>query len=264
MSIYAIGDVQGCYEALSELLETIRFDAGKDRLWFVGDLVNRGKDSVSVLRFVRNLGPRAVTVLGNHDIHLLARACGAASPKQRDTLDEVLSAADSAELLEWLRLRSFVHSEHGYTLVHAGLLPNWSVEQSERLAREVEDELRHGDYKGFLRYHCAHELTRWSDDLEGFARLSVITSVFTRLRLCSRAGEMDFEFSGPPEKNPQELLPWFEIREGSSEPPIVFGHWSALGLHIENKTICLDSGCVWGGALTAMRLEDREIFQVRC
>ena len=262
MRTYAIGDVQGCYEPLRRLLDKIGFDEAADRLWFVGDLVNRGPDSLSVLRFVKGLGPSAVAVMGNHDLHLMCRAEGIAPPKRLDTLDDVLSAGDRDELIGWLRRLPFIHREGGYVLSHAGLLPQWSTLKAAELAREVESRLRGADYRDFLRYQAGYHVSTWSDDLSGFARWSCIASVFTRLRCCTAGGDMALSFSGLPADAPAGFSPWFALPRASADETILYGHWSALGLHLENDTVCLDSGCVWGGPLTALRLEDRKIFQV--
>ncbi len=262
MATYAIGDVQGCYDPLRRLLDEVGFDPEADRLWFTGDLVNRGPDSLAVLRLVKRLGPSAVAVLGNHDLHLMRRAEGIAPPKRLDTLDGVLSAGDRDELIGWLRHLPLIHREDGYLLVHAGLLPEWTARKATELAREVESGMRAAGYKDFLRYQAGREATTWSDDLSGFARWSCIVSGFTRLRCCTAAGEMALSFSGLPADAPAGFDPWFALPRKSADQTILYGHWSALGLHLENDTVCLDSGCVWGGPLTALRLEDRKIFQV--
>jgi len=261
MAIYAIGDVQGCYDALQRLLEKVRFDVARDRLWFAGDLVNRGPDSLSVLRFVKGLGNAAVTVLGNHDIHLLCRASEVVRAKKRDTLDEVLHAPDRADLVDWLRTRPLMHSEAGYVLVHAGLLPQWSTGEAAALAGEVSSLIRSDEGVHFLRYHIGHNLTSRPDD-GGFPRVSFALNAFTRLRICTVRGKMEFTYSGPLEGVPAGFRPWFALIAPESEETVLFGHWAALGFHSENRAICLDSGCVWGGRLTALRLEDRKAFQV--
>lgn len=265
MSIYAIGDVQGCFSALVSLLEHCGFDAGRDRLWFVGDLVNRGPGSLETLRFVKALGDRATTVLGNHDLHLLCVAEGFARHHSGDTLEPVLQAPDRDELLHWLRHRPLLHHEADHVLVHAGLLPQWTVEESVGLAREVEQALQGDHYRDFLRVMYGNEPRQWTPGLEGMDRLRVILNAFTRLRLCTAEGSMEFSHKGEPRHLPEGYMPWYEVPgRRSREDPIVCGHWSALGLHLDAKVLALDTGCLWGGELTAVRLEDRALFQVPC
>jgi bis(5'-nucleosyl)-tetraphosphatase (symmetrical) len=258
MPVYAIGDVQGCYRALRALLAEIRFDPAQDRLWFTGDLVNRGPQSLEVLRLVRDLGDRAVCVLGNHDLHLLAVAAGAASLKKHDTLDQVLAAPDRDELLQWLRSRPLLHhdEELGYTLIHAGLLPPWDLAAARRLAREVETALQ-SDAHGDLFKHMYGDLPdRWNEHLRGFERLRVCVNAFTRLRYCDLDGGMDLRFKGSPGTQPVDMLPWFLVpTRRSRDLQIIFGHWSTLGRWRGNGVVCLDSGCLWGGSLTAARLD---------
>lgn len=265
MAIYAVGDIQGCYAELQQLLEQIRFDPARDKLWLVGDLVNRGPDSLQVLRFVKSLGDSAITVLGNHDLHLLAVSEGTASLHRSDTLDEVLSAPDRGELLAWLRQQRLLHVEEDHVLVHAGLLPQWSVKKAADLAHEVEQALRGDDYAVFLARMYGNVPHDWNDGLKGYKRLRVIVNALTRLRICTRQGEMEFRFKGEVDNIPDGYLPWFEVPERKSrKATIVFGHWSALGLMATPSAIALDTGCLWGGPLTAVRLEDRQLFQVSC
>ncbi len=265
MATYAVGDIQGCYVELQQLLEQIRFDPAQDQLWLVGDLVNRGPDSLQVLRLVKSLGDRAITVLGNHDLHLLAVAEGAAELHHSDTLDEVLSAPDRDELLAWLRQQRLLHAEGDFVLVHAGLVPQWSVKQAAGLAREVESALRGDDYATFLARMYGNAPHNWDDDLDGYKRLRVITNAFTRMRICTPQGEMEFRFKGEVDRIPAGYLPWFEVPERKSrKATVIFGHWSALGLKVTPNVIALDTGCLWGGPMTAIRLEDRQLFQVSC
>jgi bis(5'-nucleosyl)-tetraphosphatase (symmetrical) len=263
MATYAIGDVQGCEEPLVRLLEHIAFDGRRDRLWFVGDLVNRGPDSLGVLRRVRALGDAAVVVLGNHDVHLLARAYGVGRVGRRDTLDAVLAAPDRDDLVEWLRARPLVHREGGYLLVHAGLLPAWSGADAERLAREAEAALR-DETRTTQVLDAYYHAASWDESLAGAARAGAVLAVLTRLRTCTPAGEVCDEFSGPPAAAPSGYVPWFAVpgRRSAGET-VIFGHWAALGLHVTCDLCALDTGCVWGNALTALRLEDRAVFQVR-
>jgi bis(5'-nucleosyl)-tetraphosphatase (symmetrical) len=265
MAIYAVGDVQGCHEELARLLDDIRFDNAVDKLWLVGDLVNRGPGSLEVLRLVKSLGDSAITVLGNHDLHLLAVAEGVAELNRHDTLDEILNAPDRDELLNWLRNQRLLHAQDGYVLVHAGLLPQWSVPQAEYLAREVETALRGGDYATFLSRMYGNLPDHWNDNLSGYNRLRVIVNAFTRMRICTKEGEMEFKFKGEVENIPAGFQPWFEISNRASRDAIVIvGHWSALGLLLRENVIALDTGCLWGGPMSAIRLEDRQLFQVSC
>jgi bis(5'-nucleosyl)-tetraphosphatase (symmetrical) len=265
MAIYAIGDVQGCHVELVQLLDKIQFDASHDQLWLVGDLVNRGPDSLVVLRLVKSLGDSAITVLGNHDLHLLAVAVGVAKLHSSDTLDEVLHAPDRDELLLWLRHQKLLHTEKDFVLVHAGLLPSWTVKQATILASEAEQALQGSQYIELLAHMYGNQPNHWRDDLVGYDRLRVIINAFTRLRICTDDGEMEFKFKGETQDIPRGYRPWFDIpKRASADATIIFGHWSALGLLHQEKIIALDTGCLWGGALTAIRLEDRKIFQVMC
>ena len=263
MATYAVGDIQGCGAEFRQLLEQMRFDPAQDKLWLVGDLVNRGPDSLEVLRFVRSLGDAAITVLGNHDLHLLAVAEGVAELHHTDTLDEILNAPDRDELLAWLRGQRLLYNEGDYVLVHAGLVPQWSVEQAANLAREVEAALRGPDYATFLQRMYGNAPHTWDDELTGYKRLRVIVNAFTRMRICTPGGEMEFRFKGELPDIPEGYLPWYEVpKRKSRKATVIFGHWSALGL--ESKVIALDTGCLWGGPMSAIRLEDRELFQVEC
>ena len=261
MATYAIGDLQGCADELDALLAQLPFDAARDRLWFVGDLVNRGPKSLAALRRVHALGERAVVVLGNHDFHLLRRAAGHARNRADDTLDEVLAAPDAPQLIEWLRHRPLMHAEDGYAMVHAGLLPQWSIEKALALAREVEAALRGPRYREFLGELYGAEPRAWRDDLAGWDRLRVIVNAMARLRFCTPSGDMDVEAKG--RDAPPGYRPWFELRP-DGEATILCGHWSALGLKLTPKLAALDTGCVWGGSLSALRLADRKLFQLPC
>jgi len=265
MATYAIGDIQGCHEALERLLDTIRFDPAADRLWLVGDLVNRGPGSLATLRFVRSLGPAAVTLLGNHDLHLITVAEGYARLHRSDTIGDILAAPDRDELLDWLRRQKLMHVEDGVAMVHAGLLPQWTVEEALGLAREFEAALQAPDHRTLLATMYGNEPDAWRDDLVGADRLRVIVNAMTRMRLCTPEGRMEFRHKGRAENLPAGFIPWFHVPDRRSRDALViFGHWSALGLYPTDNVIGLDSGCLWGGALTALRLEDRQVFQVRC
>ena len=265
MSTYAVGDLQGCFREFQQLLELIRFDPARDKLWLVGDLVNRGPDLLAVLRHVKSLGDAAITVLGNHDLHLLAVAAGVAELHRSDTISDILHAPDREELLTWLRGQRLLHTEGNFVLVHAGLLPEWTAPQAAALAREVETALHGKHYHEFLTRMYGNTPDRWSEDLTGYKRLRVITNACTRMRITTENGEMEFKFKGVVEDCPEGYMPWFEVPHRASRDAVVIsGHWSALGLIVRDDVIALDTGCLWGGTLTAIRLEDRKTFQVPC
>ena len=259
MAVWAVGDVQGCVVELEALLGRIGFTPGRDRLWFVGDLVNRGPGSLEVLRRVERLGESAVVVLGNHDLHLLAVARGGARLRGGDrTLQPILDAPDREHLLDWLQARALLHHDaaFGYTMLHAGLPPQWDLALARRSANELESALR-GEHSGALFEAMYGNLPdRWRDDLEGDDRLRFITNALTRLRVCDSTGRMRLEFKGPLEEMPPDVVPWFRApRRRWAGARIVCGHWSALGYVDENGVLGLDTGCVWGGTLTAQRLD---------
>lgn len=267
MARYAIGDIQGCYDELRVLLDKVKFDPARDRVWFVGDLVNRGPKSLSTLRFIRSLGDAAVTVLGNHDIYLLRIVCEEDSDfirKRRDTLQPILEAPDRDTLIDWLRQQPLMHVEDSFAMVHAGLLPIWTVPQAAALAEEVHTALASDDWRGLLMQLWGNQPTNWDDGLTGIERLRVTVNAMTRMRFCNRDGDMEFETKGPPDKAPAGHYPWFaHPLRASRDTTLVVGHWSALGLRVQPDLIALDTGCVWGERLTALRLEDRKIFQVK-
>lgn len=264
MATYAIGDVQGCLRSLQQLIDQVQFDPASDRLWFVGDLVNRGPDSLGVLRLIKNLGPSARVVLGNHDLFLLAVEEGCTELRPKDTLHNVLTAPDRDELLAWLRQQPLHHCEGEYLMIHAGLLPQWTVADTVNFAKEVKAVLSGDDYRLFLRRLSDSPIPQWTPWLTGMDRLASITRVLTRIRACSATGEMS-NFSGTPDKTPAGFFPWFHIpNRRSADTTIITGHWAALGLQIEDNHLAIDSGCVWGRHLTALRLEDRTVFQVEC
>ncbi len=257
MSIYAIGDVQGCFTALEQLLKKIQFDPVKDKLWFVGDLVNRGPDSLQVLRFVKKLGDRAITVLGNHDLHLLAIAEGLRQDKAHD-LHDTLTAPDRDELLHWLRHRPLLHHDAtlGYTMIHAGLPPQWNFTTAMHCARELEEVLRSERYHQFLGHMYGNEPTIWADSLRDWDRLRFICNCFTRLRYCTTAGELALKQKGAPGSQPVQYQPWYAVRQSDPlEGTILFGHWSTLGIYTRQGIHALDSGCVWGGTLSALQID---------
>ena len=263
MSLYAIGDIQGCHAEFLQLLELIGFSPGSDRLWLVGDLVNRGPDSLAVLRDVKALGTAAVSVLGNHDFHLLTVAAGHARLHKRDTIAAILAAPDREELLAWLRARPLVVVEDDRLLVHAGLLPQWTPATALMLSREVQAALQGDDHDAFLRNLYGDLPVAWNDALEGHDRLRVVVNACTRMRFCTADGAMEFREKRGPRHAPAGYRPWFahEAR-ASSDRQIVCGHWSTLDLLLAPNLLMLDSGCLWGGTLTAVRLEDGRVFQV--
>jgi bis(5'-nucleosyl)-tetraphosphatase (symmetrical) len=266
MATYAVGDLQGCFDSFRRLLDLCAFDPARDRLWLVGDLVNRGPRSLETLRFVKDLGTAAVTVLGNHDLYLLMVAEGGAKYRGKDdTLQAILDAPDRDELLDWLRRQALCHLENGHCLVHAGLLPQWSAGQARELAREVETALTGPQYREFILNLWGSEPASWSDDLAGWPRLRVIVNAMTRMRFCTPEGVMEFHTKGEVVNAPAGHVPWFEVPgRRSADTTLVTGHWSALGLKLLPNLLALDSGCLWGGHLTAVRLEDRKVFQVDC
>jgi bis(5'-nucleosyl)-tetraphosphatase (symmetrical) len=266
MATYAIGDIQGCYDALCRLLDSCSFDPANDRLWLVGDLVNRGPQSLETLRLIKSLGSSAITVLGNHDLYLLMVAEGGAKFRGKDdTLQPIFDAPDCSELLDWLRHQPLCYTENEYCLIHAGLLPQWTATQARELSREVEAVMQGSDYREFILNLWGSEPAGWSDDLTGWPRLRVIVNAMTRMRFCTPDGVMEFKAKGKLSNAPADHIPWFDApNRQSANSVLVTGHWSALGLKVTPNLLALDSGCLWGGHLTALRLEDRQVFQVTC
>lgn len=268
MNTYVIGDIQGCFKSLIELLDLIHFQPQTDQLWCAGDLVNRGPDSLLVLRFLLDLPRPPVVVLGNHDLHLLAAYYGYGRADPSDTLQAVLEAPDSGLLCDWLRQQPLVHLDenYGYTLLHAGLLPQWTSAQAKQYAGEVETLLKSDECKTFFAHMYGKTPDQWNEQLVGWERLRCIVNVLTRIRFCTLEGKLDFSYKGVMGGQPEGLYPWFEVpgRKSTSEK-IIFGHWAALnGQVFLPGLFALDTGCVWGRQLTAMRLEDQKLFQVKC
>jgi len=267
MSTYAIGDIQGCYDDLQRLLELIEFNPKQDTLWFVGDLVNRGPKSLKVLRFIKSLGEHAIAVMGNHDLHLLAVAHGASKIKAKDTFNDILAAPDREELIQWLRQLPFLHydSELEVILVHAGLPPQWNLAQARQYANEVETAVQ-GETQFFANMY-GDKPKQWSEELRGWDRLRFISNCFTRLRYCDAEGNLDLQKKNSPtfDTNYKNIAqqPWF-IWPNNRNTQIIFGHWAALGYHANHNVYALDSGCIWGGALTALRVEDKQVFSSPC
>jgi bis(5'-nucleosyl)-tetraphosphatase (symmetrical) len=258
MAIFAVGDIQGCCDELQQLLEIITFDPAKDKIWFVGDLVNRGPKSLETLRLIRSLGDAAVCVLGNHDLHLLALALADNAPVDDRELREVLDAPDCAELMDWLRHLPLTHycKQLDTLMVHAGVLPGWTVNDARSYASEVETALRSSKPETFLNAMYGEKPDRWSQDLSGNDRLRFITNSLTRLRFCTPDGKLDFDNKQGPDAASGQYLPWFLIPQRQTlNTRIVFGHWSALGLMDMPGLLALDTGCVWGGPLTAVQLD---------
>ena len=268
MATYAIGDIQGCYYAFTTLLARLNFNPQHDRLWLVGDLINRGNGSLEVLRWCYANQHAVVAVLGNHDLHALVIAEGFVQAHRGDTLEPLLNAPDCAELLNWLRQQHMIYAEHGYVMVHAGLLPQWSVDQALALGAEVEIALRDTHYRDFLGSMYGNLPNQWHDDLTGLDRLRIITNAMTRLRVCNENGVMEFAFKGELADVPHGLMPWFEVPNRQNKgTTIIFGHWSALATQASPvmekvNVLALDTGCLWGGLLTAFCLETKLITQV--
>lgn len=259
MAIYAIGDVQGCYSELNRLLEKISFDPANDQLWFCGDLVNRGSESLQTLQFVKSLGDRAISVLGNHDLHLLALHHGVEKVRDASSLQQVLDSPERDELMAWLQNLPILHYDelHHALLVHAGIYPDWGLSKALKLAAEVETALRGKHARKFLSKMYGNKPTRWSDDLTGYRRLRFIANAFTRMRYFNAAGELDFDSTGSPRQNMRSgLTPWFQMASALREDKrVFFGHWSTLPVGCYGRCFALDGGCVWGGHMVALRID---------
>ncbi|NDP39115.1 MAG: symmetrical bis(5'-nucleosyl)-tetraphosphatase [Rhodoferax sp.] len=275
MALYLIGDVQGCNSALQRLLDKISFSPSRDTLFLLGDLVNRGPDSAGVLRRLMGYGACAQCLLGNHDLHLLAVAHGARQPNRKDTLQDILDAPDRQAMLDWLRWQRMAMLEqvagHEILMVHAGVLPSWSATQTMALAKEVESVLRSDSLGEFLQQMYGNQPDHWDEALSGTNRLRVIVNALTRMRFCTPTGHMDYEVTGGIDAAPPGYLPWFEVPERQTSGVMVaFGHWSTLGWLGRPDVLSLDTGCVWGGALSALHLESvngqlqQELIQVKC
>ena len=265
-SIWMVGDIQGCCSALDSLLTKPAIASDPyARFWFAGDLVNRGPQSLATLRRLMALEERSVAILGNHDLHLLAVAAGVRRPGKNDTLLEVLNAPDANDIIEWLRYRPMAHYEMNHLMVHAGVLAKWDIQKTLLLANEIETALRGNNWQKMLQKMYCNEPDHWKDDHTGGKRMRVIINALTRMRMCTPKGRMALEIKSEPEHRSDGLIPWFDVPDRATrDTTVVFGHWSTLGLLIRSDVICLDTGCVWGGQLTALRLQDRSLIQIPC
>ena len=262
MSTWAIGDVHGCWLTLERLLESIQWKAERDSLWFVGDLVNRGPSSLEVLRWAYEHRNGIISVLGNHDLHLLARAAGAARARKEDTLDEILEAPDRRELLAWLRCRPFVYHFGPYVMVHAGLAPDWNIELTSGLAEALTSRIAGADGDEVIRLLYANRKAEWNVDLRGDEQLAAAAAIFTRLRMVDAEGRAQLDYAGPPGVAPDRWKPWYTKSAVRSQGyRLLFGHWAQFGFYRAHDAVCLDSGCVYGGKLTALCLNDGSIVQ---
>lgn len=267
MATYAIGDIQGCYKELILLLDLIKYDTKQDQLWFTGDLVNRGPQSLDVLRFVKSLPDSTICTLGNHDLHLLAVGYEVAEKRKKDTFDDVLKAPDCEDLLKWLRCLPLMHHDIAkkFILVHAGIYPFWNLQEASQYANEVETVLQGKAFFDYLHHLYGNKPKTWRNNLRRFSRLRFITNAFTRMRFCDPDGKLDLTSKGTIADAPKGYLPWFQITNPAlHQYRIIFGHWAALEGSCANPNIyAIDTGCVWGGSLTALRLEDQKLFSVR-
>ncbi|RZL09002.1 MAG: symmetrical bis(5'-nucleosyl)-tetraphosphatase [Rubrivivax sp.] len=264
---YLLGDLQGCGDPLARLLDKVAFSASRDHLYVLGDLVNRGPDSLGVLRRLKALGASATCLLGNHDLHLLGVAHGVRKLHKGDTVSDILEAPDREDWLHWLRHRRMAVQAHGWLMVHAGVVPQWDAAQTLALAAEVEALLQGPDLADFLPLMYGKQPERWHDDLQGVDRWRCAINSLTRLRFCQADGTMDFEAKDGAAEAPAGLMPWFEVPGRRTQgTPVAFGHWSTLGLINRDDLLSLDTGCVWGGQLTAVRLSEagREVIQIEC
>ena len=265
MATYAIGDVQGCYDSLMALLEKIDYDDNQDTLWFAGDLVNRGPKSLKTLRFIKGLGDKAISVLGNHDLHLLALYYNENNPRKSDTLNATLQAKDSEELMHWLRHQPLVHHDESLNalMVHAGIPPKWGANKACKRSLEVETFIQSADYREFFNAMYGNSPDQWDESLIGMDRLRMIVNYFTRMRFCTQDGQLDLLSKEGLNKKPNGYYPWFELERKAAKTRIFFGHWAALEGKADGENVfALDTGCVWGGELSAIRVEDEAWFRV--
>ncbi len=265
MAIYAIGDIQGCFDDLQRLIEKINFNPATDSLWFCGDIINRGPKSLETIRFIKQLGNNAVTVLGNHDLHFLAVAYVTDKPSKHDTFDDILKAEDRDELVDWLRQQKLFHfdPEHNISMVHAGIPPSWTIEDARRYAAEMENVLKAENPKDFFEHMYGNQPRQWHEQLKGWDRYRYITNVFTRMRFCDTDGRPDFKFKGDIGSQPEHLIPWFLYKDRQTKnDEIIFGHWSTLSNVDANNIYPIDTGCLWGGKLTALKISNEGRVQI--
>lgn len=268
MATYAIGDVQGCFDDLLRLLDKINFDSTSDTLWFCGDIINRGPKSLDTIRFIKQLNTAAITVLGNHDLHFLAVAYLSTKPAKYDTFSDILQANDRSELVDWLRFQKLFHYDPdlNISMVHAGLPVEWSIQQAQQYSQEIESVLQQDKPQEFFRHMYGNYPPKWSDDLQGWDRYRFITNVFTRMRFCRRNGQPDYKFKGNVGSQPEDLVPWFLVTERESKnDDIIFGHWSTLSNIKQPHIYPIDTGCLWQGKLSALKISpDRQLTQIDC
>jgi len=258
MTVYALGDIQGCYDPFRRLLDKINFEPSSDLLWLTGDIVNRGPKSLQTLRFVKSLGNSVKMVLGNHECHLIATARGHKKSHKRDTLSDIIEAHDASELLDWLRAKPFFYEDKklGYCMLHAGLPPQWTLKEAKQYARELETVIQGPHIDDFLSTMYGNQPKIWDKQLSGNDRLRFIINCFTRLRYCDKNGKLNLKEKGKPGTQAAGLMPWFDVPGRKTiDQQILFGHWSTLGLHYKKNTYCLDTGCLWGGELSALKLD---------
>lgn len=268
MAIYAIGDLQGCYDDFRRLLDQCHFKADQDRLWLAGDLISRGPKSLETLRYVVSLGDSVISVLGNHDLHMLAVDAGIKNTRDPDLIN-ILDAHDRRQLMGWLRHRPLIHHDASlaYTLVHAGIYPHWNLPQAQAYAAELHAVLRSDHYRDFFGHMYGDKPDRWSEELDGWDRLRFICNSFSRMRFCSHNGQLYLDAKGPPGSQPEGFHPWYDVNDRKTrEQRIIFGHWSTLGKQHANNVYALDTGCIWGGKLTALRIDTPEprYISVQC
>ena len=263
MPIYAIGDIHGQYDLLCRLLDKIEFSENSDQLWIIGDIVNRGPDSLKVCQLIRSLKNSAISILGNHDIHLIMVANTSSIFSNTYTFSDILMSPERNEIVDWIRHRPLLHRHGHVAMIHAGIIPEWTLDQAERLAKEAEILFRSPNYQDRLPELYGNHPNRWSNDLTGIDRIRCIINVFTRLRFCKADGTIDFQIKGEPDQARDGFMPWFDIEDRKTKDDLLItGHWSALGLYIKQNHLGIDTGACWGRALTAVRLDDRKVFQV--
>jgi len=268
MAIYAIGDLQGCYDDFRRLLDKCQFNADEDTLWLAGDLINRGPNSLDTLRYVISLGDAVISVLGNHDLHMLAVDVGIKTTRDPDLI-KILDAPDRQQLMHWLRQRPLIHHDavSGYSMVHAGIYPQWNLAQAQAYAAELHTVLRSDNYQNFFEHMYGDQPDRWSEDLRGWDRLRFICNSFSRMRFCSHDGQLYLQAKGPPGTQPDGFHPWYTVNDRKTQDQkIIFGHWSTLGRLSTNNVYALDTGCIWGGELTALRIDTAEprYINIKC